>query len=119
MLLFLGKVWSWVKKNWKWLLLPIGVVIFIIGRITAKRNFKVVNPELHEADKKKREAQEQADREAQEATKERDEKVSELKKEHAETIKKLTDEQKKRAEELKDPDELNEFLLEVGKEIRG
>ena len=120
MALFFLKVWSWIKKYWKWLLFPIGVLAFFIGRATAKRNFTVVNPELHEADKKAREAQKEADREAGEAKTEKDEKVSELKKEHAETLEKLTDEQKERVEELEDePDALNEFLLGVGKDIRG
>lgn len=117
---WLSKAWAWVKKNWRWLLFPIGVLLFIVGKASAKKNYKVVNPELVGAEKEMRKAREEAEAQIQDAKTRRLEDTAKIEEEHAATIDKLTDEQLARAAELKDdPEELNSYLLDVGKEIRG
>jgi flagellar biosynthesis component FlhA len=118
-MIFLLKVLAWVKKYWKWLLFPIGVLLFFLGKLTARRPPDVVAPELVEADKKAEEASREAERKRIEAALERDMVVSELKKEHAEIVSKLTNEQQEKVKEFeKNPAALNRFLLDVGKSAR-
>lgn len=40
--------WAWLKKWWKWLLLPIGAGLWLLGRATAKTKIVVASPELQE-----------------------------------------------------------------------
>lgn len=118
---FPRKVWVWLKENYKAVLLSIFTlgIGLLVGKMLRKPQ-KVVNPELVEADKVKRGAQEQEDKKRLEAAKERAEKLVEIEKEHAKTIKELTNKQREKVEELKDdPDELNKYLLNVGRHIRG
>jgi hypothetical protein len=80
----------------------------------------VVAPKEVETEGERDAANEEARQKDREALEERDKKVMEVRKEHAETIKELTDKQKAQADVLSfDPDLLNEYLLNVGKEIRG
>lgn len=114
------KVWAWLKKYWKWLLFPVGILLGILSMLGRKRIFNVVSPELVEAEKVREEAEEDKRQRIEELEQERSERLEEIERVHADTVSKLTDEQKKRVEELReDPDELNDFLLEVGKDIRG
>ncbi len=116
---WLKRVWLWLKKYWMWLLLPVGVVVFLVGRFTSRKPPDVVAPELLGAADKKLEEDEKAEREREEAKTKLVERVAEVKREHQEVIEKLDDKQKGRVEELlEDPEELNSFLLEVGKEVR-
>lgn len=118
MLLVLKKVWVWVKKYWKYLLFPIGILVGIIGFI-GRRKPEVIAPELLDAEEKEREINEEAEKRLDEVEEKRRKQVEDVEREHAETIQKLTDEQKEKLEELReDPDELNDFLLEVGKSVR-
>jgi hypothetical protein len=42
--------WEWLKKHWKWILLPVGLLLFLIGKLTAKKQIEVVSPALAAAD---------------------------------------------------------------------
>ncbi len=120
-MIWLAKVWVWLKANWKAVLL--GITTLGLGLLVGKalrKSQKVVNPELVGADKTKREAQAEEDSKRIAAAKERAEKLVEIEVDHADTINELTDKQRSEVDELKaDPDKLNEYLLNVGKEIRG
>jgi hypothetical protein len=119
-MIWLSTAWAWIKKNWKWLLFPIGILLFVLGKASSKKNFTVVNPELTGAEQEKLKAREEAEAKIQDAKEKRRVGVAKVEQEHAETIDKLTDEQLARAAELKDdPEELNTYLLDIGKEIRG
>jgi hypothetical protein len=120
-MIWLKAAWAWLKANWKAVLLGIGTLGLglLVGKALRKPQ-KVVNPELVGADKIKREAQVEEDKARLKASKERAERLTEVEKEHADTIKGLTDKQRSEADELKDdPIKLNEYLLGVGKDIRG
>ncbi len=120
-LLFLRKVWSWLKKYWKYLLFPVGIVLGILAMISKKKDVgDIVAPKEVETEGERNQANAEARELSEEAKVERDEKVSKVKRKHFETVMKLTDKQKAEVSELeKDPEELNEYLLNVGKEIRG
>jgi hypothetical protein len=116
---FFGKVWAWLKANWKWLLFPVGLLV--LGyELYARRKPDVISPGSVAAAAAAAKAQELAAKKAAEAEAARAKRVEELKKVHDDTIQKLTDEQKAHVEELvDDPAKLNEYLLDVGKQIRG
>ena len=120
-LLFLRKVWTWIKKYWKYLLFPVGIVLGIIAMVSGRRRVgNVVAPGELETEGERTQANEEAQQKAREAAEAKKKAVESLEREHADTIKKLTDQQKKEVDGLRgDPDKLNEFLLGVGKEVRG
>lgn len=115
-LLGLKKVWEWLKRNWKYILFPVGILLALFAY---RRRPDVIAPRLLEAEEARKKAAEEAEKKIQKAREERDKRIEEIEKEHSSTVSKLTDEQRSRLEELReDPDELNSFLLGVGKEIR-
>jgi len=115
-----SKAWAWLKANWKSVL--IGVSTLGLGLLVGKalrKPQKVVNPELLGAAKKQREAQELEDKERLAAAKKRDERLAEVVATHDKKLQNLTVEQNEKVDELKDdPEKLNEYLLNVGKDIR-
>lgn len=115
-LIALKKAWTWVKANWKWILFPVGLLLLFLA---LNRKKTVGSTSLLEAGEVKDDAREEANKRIEEAGQEREKKIQQIEEDHADTIAKLTEAQKGRVEELRgDPDELNSFLLNVGKEIR-
>jgi len=114
-----ASAWAWLKKYWVWVVgLLGGLVLFLAGRFTRKAP-DVIAPELLGHVNKKIEVDEEAERKKEEAKAKLVERVSEIKRDHDETIEHLDDKQKERMDELlEDPDDLNSFLLEVGKSVR-
>lgn len=57
--LWLKAAWEWLKKYWKWLLFPVGLLLYVVGRSSAKTNVTVVSPGLvaHEEVKQKLDAE--------------------------------------------------------------
>lgn len=118
--MWLITAWNWLKKYWVWLLFPIGILLFVVGRLTRKDLLDVVAPEVVGAEEERRKAQEAADKKAFEAELERQRELDLVREKHDELIQDLTDEQREKAKELEsDPKKLNEFLLDVGRTVRG
>lgn len=42
MITFIVKAWIWTKTNWKWLLGPLGVLIWLLARATANKSAPVI-----------------------------------------------------------------------------
>lgn len=119
-MIWLPLAWAWLKKNWKVVLLGVFTfgVSFLIGRALRKPT-KVVAPALVGAAEVKEEAEGKAEKQLEEAAGERDKAVAKVELEHKATIEKLTKEQEEKLPELRgDPEKLNSFLLDVGKEMR-
>ena len=118
--LVLKKVWEWVKKYWMYLLFPVGLVVGIVSMLgRSKTPTPVVAPELLEAERDRLLAEEEAAKKIREAEAKHAAEIKEIEEKYAATIAKLTQEQKERVEELReDPNELNSFLLSVGKSMR-
>lgn len=117
---FLLSLWAWLKKYWTWLLFPVGVIIYLIGR--SQGGVRVV-PDREESDAAQR-LKEKVEAEKQEVlnevARERAERSEAIIRGHQETIRSLTEAQKDEMSDLlRNPDELNEYLLRVGREIRG
>jgi len=112
--------WEWLKKNWMWLLFPLGIIIYFWGRLSVDREPPtVVSPELQQAGEKAEKVKEELDKKIAEAGAEKQEKLKKLKVDHQEKIEKLTDEQADEVERLlDDPDALNTYLYEVGRSVR-
>lgn len=116
-MLFLKAVWVWLKKYWKYLLFPVGILLGLLAM--RRRKVNVVAPELLGAEENRRKVEKEAAKQLKKAEKDRRQKTDDIEKEHAVTIQKLTQEQREKLKELReDPDELNSFLLQVGKDIR-
>lgn len=115
------KAWPWLKKYWAWVLLfPIMLCVYLLGR--GHGEVKVINDD-HESDAAKKKI---ADVETRAAAEKEQAKSELLKKsakvigEHQEAVNNLTEEQEGKVDELlEDPDALNEYLLEVGRRVRG
>jgi len=114
-------LWSWIRRYWKWLLFPLGILLYFVGRLSApRRPLQVVNPEQIGADKVRGRADRKAQEAARAAAAERALEVQNIKARHARVIAALTAAQRKQAKTLQDdPAALNAFLLRVGASIQG
>jgi hypothetical protein len=108
---------AWLKKQWKWVLLGVALVgVFLAGFFS--RRPKVISPS-QETEDKKREIEEESEEKKVEALEERDSHILDIQKKHDTAVKELVEEQTDRVEDLQsDPKELNEWLIEVGKNNR-
>jgi copper(I)-binding protein len=112
------KAFPWLQKNWQWVLLPVGILMFV-ARAFLGQKIEVVASQLSAADAAVKKAQDQATAIINVAEVKREARLAEVQKEHAEVIKILTDQQKDdMAELMSDPEVLNNYLLEVGKRAR-
>jgi Sec-independent protein translocase protein TatA len=111
------KAWGWLKKNWQWVLLPVGLLL-LLSRLRPRAP-EVVSSSLIGAGETQRAAEQRADEQVEEARAELDEKVEQAAQEHQSQVRSLVEKQKDDAAELaEDPQRLNAFLLNVGKETR-
>ena len=112
------KVWVWLKANWKWLLFPVGLLLFLAGWVFRPKTV-VVDSVLHDAALAEDKAKAEADKKNAEALAAKEVAVQKIQEDHAATIQKLTDEQKSKVTELRDdPEALAQYLLNVGNQIR-
>lgn len=95
-MILLLKIWGWVKKYWKWVLFPIGIISVLIAYFVGKSKQPVVtqSPDLGDAGNDAIDA-------AEAAVRERDRKLEELRLKNAERLQQLSADQTKELEELK------------------
>lgn len=117
--LWLLKAWGWLKRNWKWLLLPVGVVLYLVGRASSKKEVSVLSPGLvaHEEVKAK------LDAEAAQKKQAADEKAAaQLSGIEANRSAKVSSETQKQVDEIEavqgDPAKVTDLLKNIGKDIR-
>lgn len=115
------KVWAWLKRYWKYLLFPVGILLGVLAMLNRRKNLGNIVPPLEvDTEPEREEANREAEEKARKAQVDKERRIEELKKEHAGTLRELTGQQRVRVDELKDdPDALNDYLLEVGRGIRG
>jgi hypothetical protein len=117
-LFWLKKAWDWLKKYWKWILFPVGILLSVLSLLSRRRP-DVVAPEVIGAQETKVKEQSRANKKLHKARADRDKKKVEIEKEHAVTISKLTRAQRDEMQDLQDdPKKLNQFLLDIGEQIR-
>jgi hypothetical protein len=121
MLLVLGKAWEWFKKNWMWVILfPVALAAYLFGRDHGEVTVLTDDTESDAAKKRIEDIDKQVAEERAEETVKLWKRTRAVIEEHRETVDNLTEEQDKEVDELlKDPDALNEYLLEVGRKARG
>jgi len=120
----LRNIWEWLKKYWRWLLFPVGIIssiiVFLLGRSSKQTTTQVVSPALVGAEEVKAKAGLLAEQQAMEADLKRQQQLQALEQEHADLLKKLDNKQRSRVTELlDDPEALNAYLLQVSQDIRG
>lgn len=111
--------WAWLKKWWKVLLFPLGILIWIVGRATARKTVTVVSPELSQHQMAREAAERETQTKLRLAGEKRVAELDAIDRRNAEVIAKLNEAEARRAEALKDdPIALNKFLKEVGQGVR-
>lgn len=97
MIIFLKKAWDWIKKYWKWILFPIGILLAIAGFIAGRMTRKTVPPTPGPVVSGDDELNQVVTADA-----ERDKKLQELREKNQARLESLTAEQQKELDELKD-----------------
>ncbi len=110
------KITEFMKKWWRWLLAGAAVLLaFILGERLKKPVVVVQGPSEKQKDIEEKTKQEEAklDQKAAEET-------QKILDQHKASVDALTDEQRKKVDEIKDdPQAVNQYLLDVGKDMRG
>lgn len=117
--LWFTKAWAWLKRNWKWLIFPVGVLVYVIGRASSNKSTTVVSPELVGHQKVK----EKLDAEAAQKKLDADEKaaaqLSEIAKDRSSTAASETQKQVDAVKAVQgNPEKVSDLLKQVGKDIR-
>lgn len=115
----LAAVWAWLKRNWKWLLLPLGAALWLLGRLTARKEVVVTSTALADAD----EAKVRFDKDAATARTLADSKeasqLAGVAAQHSAAVEAVTRQQVAAAAAAQDsPEDVNSLLLAVGRDMR-
>lgn len=97
-LIFLKKAWDWLKKYWKWILFPIGILLLVGGIIA-----KIIRPDPPPGPDFSKDGDDALDA-IEEANRRRDLKLAELEEKNKQRLEQLSSDQQKEYEELKDKD---------------
>lgn len=92
------KAWPWIKKNWKWVLFPIGIAVAIMTAVTTASLLAQYAEPPRDLDEKTREAL----KKLRNAEVVRDQKIAELEQRKVERLKELTEDQQAELDELRD-----------------
>ena len=112
----LSLAWAWLKKNWHWVVLPVGAALYLLGR--AGRKAPVVSPALVQHFEVQHQAEQEAGQQAALATIARDKKIQRLNQDHDQVIQRLKEADARTAEALKDdPIALSRFLNQVNQDV--
>lgn len=106
----LKKIWEWLKLNWKWLLFPIGIALFILGKLSSRGGGSTIDPVV-KADERAKVEEDLRKTELAEESKKLQDRLTEVHTTHVEKLKVLTEEQLQQAADLEDdPEALNSWL---------
>jgi hypothetical protein len=113
----LALAWAWVKKNWHWVVLPVGILLYLMGR--AGRKPPVVSPALVQHFEVVAKAEEKAQEQTAAAQAVHDEKVETVNHTHDQVIQRIKEaDARTEAVLADDPIALNRFLKQVGRDQR-
>lgn len=93
----MSKVWEWLKKNWKWIVFPIGVLLSVLGWFLWWRG----KPKDDNTTTTTDEAADQALKDTVKAQEEKDQALKELEEKHGQKLATMSEEQRKEFEEVK------------------
>lgn len=115
-----ASAWAWLKKYWHWLLFPIGILLFVLGRLGAKKApIVVVDSELAGHQKVVEQANADAQRAQQEAAKNASTELGGIAAHHASEVDEVGRQQTAEVEAARgDLDKTNDLLKQLGKDMR-
>lgn len=117
--LWLIAAWGWLKRNWKWLLLPIGALAWLLGRLTAKKTVVVESSALEEHNEVVQKIEEEADVKREAAHKTLEGQLMGIDSAHSAAVTASTSTVIKEAGEAQgDSDKVNDLLKNLGKDLR-
>ena len=109
-------VWLFIKKWWRWILIGVAMCAGFFFGLSLKKP----KPLPPASGKKQIDAEQKTAVEEKRLEDEAKQKVEEELRLHEAVVETLTVEQKKKYEEIKDdPQAVNSFLVDIGKQIRG
>jgi hypothetical protein len=101
---------EWLKKGWMWIALAAALVLaFLAGRY--KKPTPSSDPIRDNAEKK-------ADEKIKQVEEEHQKQIDAATKGHDQQVEKIIEDAEKNVEKEKDPQELDDFLKDVGKKVR-
>lgn len=113
-------VWLWLKKNWKWIVLPVGVLVWLLGRSSKKPVVQAVSPELLGHSSVKAELEQEGIRRLKEAAAQHEAQRAALDAKNQQVLREINERAELKAAELvENPDNVNDFLKKVGRDVRG
>lgn len=116
---FFGTAWRWLKRNWKWLLLPVGIVIWLVGRLMARKTVVVESSALGEHAEVERKVEAQAEEKKAELAQEREAQLAGIAAEHAAKSTSITQQHVAEAAATEgDSEKVNDLLSQVSKDMR-
>lgn len=96
----MAKVWEWVKRNWKWIVFPVGVIGAVLGWYLWWRS----KPKDDNTTTTTDQAADQAIKDTNDAVDVKDQALKELEQQHGEKLATMTEEQREEFEEVKKKD---------------
>lgn len=118
--MWLTVAWLWVKRNWKWVVLPIGLLILLFRVLSAfKKPTPIVDSALAEHQEEKEKIEAEADAARADAGRAVAGQLSGIEARHEASVGELNRGTVQEVEEVRgDPDKTNDFLKSVGKDMR-
>jgi uncharacterized protein YhaN len=115
----LKAVGAWVVRNWKWFLFPLGVLVWLVGKASAKTTVQVRSPEIEGHQALEWELASRTDGKIKELTEKKAADMGIINQNFEQVSKRLDEAEARKAQALqKDPEALTEFLKGVGREQR-
>lgn len=117
--MWLLTAWAWLKRNWKWLLLPIGVAAWLFGRAFGKKTVAVQSSALEAHDELERQVVKDAAKQKEAIRAQEQQQLSGLDAAHSAAVTAATQTVINEAADAQgDSDKVNEFLQGVSKDLR-
>jgi hypothetical protein len=113
-----NKALPWLQKNWKWIVLPVGLLM-LVGRVLSERKTTVVSSELSGAAEVEKKADQVMETQVAVAKATEVAQVDAAGEARERAMRALTGEERTKVNELVgDPVALNEYLKNTGKSVR-
>lgn len=117
MTVYILAAWAWLKKNWKWVVFPLGILVWLAKNFFMRPT--VVSPELVQHMEERARIDEEARVRAAQAELARNAQVTKVEEKHDAQVAGLNAEAVRTSKELQgDPVKLNDFLKKVGADAR-
>lgn len=115
----LKKAYAWVVVHWRWLLLPVGVLLWLLGRGSKQTKVVVASPELTAHEEVDRQLEARAAAKVQAAGVKRDDDLATAETQRTAALQATEEGARQQAVDLQnDPTRVTGFLEQVGRDVR-